>query len=606
MILRSASLFLLAFWSTQAFSWSSPAHTTPSNGSSTWISTTVDWAAVAASEAYQLQVDTSVNFNSPLLLSVTQAYISSSNGNSDTRHELNDLRFGTSYRWRVRAYVNGDTSAWSTPWTFTTRDFVNLTTPSDGSSTWTAVTMDWAPHSGVSFYDAQLDTTVNFNSPVLREVSHVYGNSSDGNYDTRWDQQDLYFGKTYHWRVRARSAVDTSSWGTVRTFDTRDFVNLTTPANGSSTWTALTLDWAPHTGVSFYDAQLDTSASFNSPVLREVSHVYGNSSDGNYDTRWDQQDLYFGKTYHWRVRVRNMVDTSGWGTGRSFDTRDYVTLSSPANMALNQNVGGITLNWAPHNGITTYQLQWDTTYQFNSALLQAVSKPYGNSSDGNSDTQHPSGPLLADQWYFWQVRAVNAVDTSAWTMRRFSTGSTLPGVPAIPQQLAPANGSTVSSATLMLEWSAASGAQSYAYRFSTETDLANTTAVNSSALQAEVGPLTVGNTYYWSVQGINGVDTSAWSPIWSFTYDPSTGLRESTGPALLIFPNPARNTVNITLTQGNAERLMLYDASGRILRDEGVTGQSVEFEMTSLPQGSYVLQLHSSEGIITRSIVRAD
>ena len=76
-----------------------------------------------------------------LLLSVTQAYISSSNGNSDTRHELNDLRFGTPTAG-VRAYVNGDTSARSTPWTFTTRDFVNLTTPSDGSSTWTAC-MDW-------------------------------------------------------------------------------------------------------------------------------------------------------------------------------------------------------------------------------------------------------------------------------------------------------------------------------------------------------------------------------------------------------------------------------------------------------------------------------
>lgn len=606
MIFRHFALTFLSLWSVQCFAWNSPTQSSPSNGASTWLETTLDWNAVNASEAYQLQVDTSPNFNSPLLLFVTQAYINSSNGNSDTHYELNDLRFGSTYHWRVRAYVSGDTSAWSTSRTYTTRDFVNLTTPSNGSSTWLEVTLDWAAHPGVSFYDAQLDTSANFNSPELREVSHAYGNSSDSNYDTRWDQQLRYFGKTYHWRVRARSTADTSSWGTVRTFNTRDNINLTSPANGSSSWTEMTMDWDAYPGVSFYDAQLDTSASFNSPVLREVVHIYANGSDSNYDTRWEQQDLYFGKTYHWRVRVRNAVDTSGWGTVRTFNTRDYVTLSSPAGLALNQNVGGIILNWAPHNGITTYQLQWDTTYQFNSALLQDVSKAYVNSADGNADTQHPSGTLLTDQWYVWQVRAINAVDTSAWSIRRFSTGSVVPLVPAIPVLSAPSNGATVNSALTMLQWSTATNASNYVYRFSTVPDLANATPIGTNGLQAQVGPLAVGTTYYWSVQALNSIQTSAWSPIWSFTFDPTTGSEEANDEAVIIYPNPTSGLITISLPQSDAERLTLHDVTGRLVRVERLPGRAISLDLSELQDGSYVLRIHTADGILTRTIVRSD
>ena len=69
----------------------------------------LDWGAVSASEAYQVQVDTSSAFNSPLLYSATKAYINSNGMNADTQEPITNLRFGTTYRWRVRAYVTGDT-----------------------------------------------------------------------------------------------------------------------------------------------------------------------------------------------------------------------------------------------------------------------------------------------------------------------------------------------------------------------------------------------------------------------------------------------------------------------------------------------------------------
>lgn len=214
-------------------------------------------------------------------------------------------------------------------------------------------------------------------------------------------------------------------------------------------------------------------------------------------------------------------------------------------LALNQNVSGIILNWNAHVGVTTYQLQLDTTYQFSSALLQDVSKPYANGSDDNYDTQHPSGALLTNQWYVWQVRAINAVDTSAWTMRRFGADP-LSLLPAIPVLSSPSNGTTVSSALTILQWSAATNASNYAYRFSTAPDLTNATPIGTNALQAQVGPLTVGTTYYWSVQALNSIQSSAWSAIWSFTFDPTTGMNEAPDPAVIIFPNPTAGLITST------------------------------------------------------------
>ncbi|HNW88673.1 MAG TPA: T9SS type A sorting domain-containing protein, partial [Bacteroidales bacterium] len=300
--------------------------------------------------------------------------------------------------------------------------------PTSGSTAYTALTLNWAAHPGVDFYDMQADTSASFNSPVLFTVSKAYVNTSDLNTDTEHYLENLFFGKTYYWRVRARNAVDTSLW-TMRNFITINFVNLSSPTSGSTQWTALTLNWAAHPGVDFYDMQADTSASFNSPVLFTVSKAYVNTSDLNTDTEHYLENLFFGKTYYWRVRARNAVDTSLW-TMRTFITKEYVTLISPVNNTVNINVAGITLDWAAHEGIDAYQLQMDTTNTFTSSLLVTINKTYINSYSGNSDTETQTGSLLTNQVYYWRVRAINAMDTSLWITYIFSTGSFITGINA--------------------------------------------------------------------------------------------------------------------------------------------------------------------------------
>lgn len=370
-----------------------------------------------------VQADTSLSFNSPALISASKTYINSTDGNSDTYHTLANAYFGKTYYWRVRARNSVDTSAWSTVKNLVTRDYVNLTSPANGTSTWAGPTLDWQPHSGVAYYMVEVDTSSLFNSTALRTISKTYVNSSDGNIDTQWDITDLYYGKKYYWRVRASNSVDTCAWSEVRDFITRDFVTATSPAIGASTWINPTLDWAPHPGSDYYMLQADTTPNFNSPALIPVSRAYVTSTDGNSDSYYTLPNAYFGKTYYWRVCARNSVDTSAWSTVRTLVTRDYVTLSTPNYGQLNVASAGVTLEWAPHPGISVYQCQFDTVNTFDSPFLNTTNSNYINSTDGNTDTRKATGLLQQNKVYFWRVRAWNAIDTCAWTTRYFSTGS---------------------------------------------------------------------------------------------------------------------------------------------------------------------------------------
>ena len=504
MSFRSTLLAYSLVLVSSAFAWNTPTQGTPTNGAVVWTGLTLDWSAVSASEAYQVQVDTSSAFNSPLLYSASKAYINNSGMNGDTQEPITDLRFGATYRWRVRAYVTGDTSAWSPTWTF----------------------------------------------------------------------------------------------------NTRDDVTQTSPATGTETWTGTTLEWGVHVGVSFYEAQVDTSAGFSSPAFRSVSNAYINSTGGNFDTRWAISDLYFGKTYYWRVRARNTVDTCAWSPVWTFNTRDFVTLTAPSDGLLNVSTAGISLDWSPHPIVAQYQVQWDIVNLFNSAFLQIQNTTYINNTDGNADTQQATGALLPQQVYFWRVRAINAVDTSAWTTRSFSTGNTPIVLPSAPALIAPANASTVITATIDLVWSAVPDVGGYEYQISTLPDLSNAIPLLTGGTQVPYGPMTVGTTYYWRARSLQAGNASDWSVIWSFTYDPSTGLSSGSKAAFMLYPNPTADRITVRLPTDGTGEIILIDANGRIACATRATGPVVMMDLADLPSGVYWLRVSGARFARSVAVVK--
>ncbi|MCD4793133.1 MAG: T9SS type A sorting domain-containing protein [Bacteroidales bacterium] len=465
---------------------------------------------------YDYQIDTSANFNSPLL----EEY---SHDDTFSGKSLYDLRFGQKYYWRARGRHAVDTSEWTETWNFTIINTITQSSPTNGATNQNPQTAVYInPKTGIDFYDYQVDTSANFNSPLLEEHSHDDTFSGKALYNLR-------FGQKYYWRARGRHAVDTTEWTEAWNFTVKETLTLASPNNGDDVWTGMFINWNSMVSVNSYQYQVDTVNTFDSDVLIEGQKDYINSSSSNADTEQYLSDtLFFGQTYYWRVRAIHDNDTCEWAS-RTFNTRDYVTLNTPTNESLNINTSGIGLDWNSHCGVAFYDLEFDKTNQFNSVDLQQISTVYINSSNINADTYHHTGILDENTIYFWRVRARNAVDTCAWTTRWFSTGNDPLYLPEIPILLSPANSAVNQPTDITFDWEDAANATEYFIEYADNPEFTASIQNTSAVSEYPVSGLTLDQTYYWRVYSSDGTNISEWSEIWSFT----TGLEPLDAPVLV-------------------------------------------------------------------------
>jgi len=491
----------------------------PPDSSVEFTGMTIDWQAFDGIILYQYELDTSLSFNSPAYITGTDTFILFENGNTDTEVFIDNLYFGVNYYWRLRAINLNDTSSWSQAKIFSTLNNVEPDMPQNNTLTFTGTEIDWLAHAGADFYDYQIDTTSAFNSPALVTGYTVYINPQSDNNDTKAYIEDLYFGKTCYWRIRARNAVDTSTWSEVRNFITIDSVTLIDPGNLTIFCTGLTFTWEEQPGISSYTLQLDTNSTFTSPALLEINSLTV--------PQYYLQDLYFGKEYHWRLRAFNNNDASEWSSPNIFYTWDQIGLLLPLDGALNQSTSGVTLDWLSHTGAMLYSIEMDVTNMFNSPGLVQQSNQYMNSNPGNPDTEFNTSPLLANTFYFWRVKITNQVDVSKWEERWFSTGNvplTLPGTPTLIQPLL---GELYVPVNAVLIWSAVPGATGYYYQISTNPDFDNAMDINSTSAFAAVN-LSYHTTYFWRVRAFDGTLASNWSLVYHFI----TEIEQLTVPVL--------------------------------------------------------------------------
>jgi hypothetical protein len=83
-----------------------------------------------------------------------------------------------------------------------------------------------------------------------------------------------------------------------------------------------------------------------------------------------------------------------------------------------------------------------------------------------------------------------------------------------------------------------------------------------------------------------------------------TALAEREVPVLTLAPNPAVGTTVLKRTDGvPMGRVRLLDAAGREVRSVLVNAAHMEFQLTDLPNGSYVVQVISVDGVRTQRLI---
>ncbi|MCQ2277030.1 MAG: hypothetical protein MJZ87_08825, partial [Bacteroidales bacterium] len=279
-----------------------------------WTRQDFQWTKVTNATGYTFQIDTTASFDSPLLYEATQ----SSTSSTYQSRIHNNMRYGTTYYWRVRAYNATDTSAWSTIRQLLTTDRVVLDSPSnDTSSTgswYTRQEFSWRNSKGSTSYILQLDTTPDFNSPILRSFTKTNSQSNTDTY-VSYVVNDMRYGTMHYWRVCAINTVDTSGWSDTWQFHTTDRVVLDSPSNDTSStgswYTRQEFSWRNSKGSTSYILQLDTTPDFNSPILRSFTKTNSQSNTDTY-VSYVVNDMRYGTIYYWRVCAINTVDTSGW------------------------------------------------------------------------------------------------------------------------------------------------------------------------------------------------------------------------------------------------------------------------------------------------------
>lgn len=86
--------------------------------------------------------------------------------------------------------------------------------------------------------------------------------------------------------------------------------------------------------------------------------------------------------------------------------------------------------------------------------------------------------------------------------------------------------------------------------------------------------------------------------------DDTVGIAQPMVEAFTLQPNPARGTVQIQLpAAAKGGNLSLCDMSGRELEVRPVEGSTMEWDVSALAAGAYIVKLVTAEGIATRRLL---
>ncbi len=330
--------------------------------------------------------------------------------------------------------------------------------------------------------------------------------------------------------------------------------------------------------------------AFTSPMAT-VLHVGGELTSKKIS------DLLFGTQYFWRMKAKHSYANSEWSGAQSFNTRATVTLDQPNDNSVDEFLNTL-LSWKPQfSSEVSYEVQVDDDPAFGSPILMATQNISINAEMLNFGVK-----------YYWRARVLHAFSTSVWTApRSFTTINTV-------VLTSPADNETNVKLSPLLTWQAQTGIAGYEVVVSSDAIFSSIVAeaIVNAPESSFIVPLVLAKdaVYYWWVRAVNGLDTSGWSPIWSFRTLPPVGIDEpGLGSKLNIFPNPAENTVYIDIADKSplSFQITITDLVGKKAFEKeillGSGNKSIPLDVSFLQNGIYMLRIADKENTFTKKLI---
>lgn len=546
---------------------------------------TLSWQPAAAASSYDLQVSTDSTF------AITTVNLT---GLASTSSQVGPLANVTRFFWRVRGKNAAGTGDWSPVWAFNT--FVSaptLKTPANNATAQpVSVLLVWRSVATSTAYRVQLAKDSVFSGgEVVKDTTLA---------DTTKSVSGLLYGTRYFWRVSAQTGGSWGNFSAAWAFNTiaapAAVPVQAAPANNSIDLpVSTTVRWRTAANASSYHAQVATDSTFAGGFVANDSTLT--------DTTRAVSGLSYDRKYFWRVRSKNAAGFSAFSGTWNFRTVMSVanapSLLAPANGTAGQPVTGLTFQWRPLAGATTYRFQLATDSTFVTGIIK-------NDSTVTDTFRLVSGLTISTR-YFWRVTGKNAGGTGpvspTWS---FTTVVPVPGAVSL---VGPGNLTQVSADSARFTWQKPTPAATrYWFQISADSTFGLFSSTDSTiADTAKVfRPLLTNTTYYWRVRGGNAGGWGAYSEVRGFTVLIAGIDREEGVPTQLTlkqnYPNPFNPATQISFGLPGETRVLLevYNLLGQrvatLLNERRSAGyHSVRFDAAGLPSGLYLYRLTAGE-----------
>lgn len=390
---------------------------------------TLSWDKVNGATGYEISVD-GVSFD---------------NG-TRTTYTHSNLVPGTQHIYRVRAKRGGAASDWSAAVVSDTlTNTFGIPTNFQVDADNTSIALSWNPVPEAVGYDVEVDGVV-----------------MDNGTETTCIHNGLLPDTSHTYRVRARSADETSEWTeqqTVKTFILQKPQNLA----ATSDETSMSIQWQPVDGALSYELDFDGS------IISDIS-----------STDYSALGLTPNTQHVIKVRAVSESGVSNWSSPLMQSTK--FALGNVPNVTAVAKKTSIALMWNKIDGAISYDVEAD-----------------GVITSGINTSSFTIKGLEAGTSHNYRVRAQNSSGAGNWSSA--FTVSTLPQGPAVPSNVASSSNIT----SILISWDKVAGAGDY------EIEVDGTNINNGAGNSYLYSSLTPDTSHTFRVRSRNISGTSEWS-----------------------------------------------------------------------------------------------
>lgn len=328
-----------------------------------------------------------------------------------------------------------------------------------------------------------------------------------------------------------------------------------------------------------------SAEGFSSPYL----HTYAIDPDS---TNLELTNLLFGKTIYYRMRAIHSLDTSYWTGGRSMNTFPAPVLDKPTNGSSGTDLM-LLFEWDEYEGATDYTFQISFTEDF--------ADPIVSFSDSNSTNY---SLRFFGQDYYWRVNALHPEDISDWSdIWSLTTTNTV-------DLTTPENEEEDVTSCPKYEWEEIVGVANYEIWVDSDSDFSDPTKnVTEEPTYQCASPLDKNGIYYWKVRASTSLDTTDWSPVYSFKVEGYAGIEdEFTSGAVDIYPNPTSGVFDLTINSfvNDVYNVTITDITGKLIYQQEIECKSGEnnlsLNLTGQQNGIYLVNIRKHDKTVTKKL----